>query len=296
MNLSQLEAFAETCRLGSYTRAAERLYISQPALHQKVKALEHELGAPLLIVRDRRVVPTAEGQVVLETAERVVHEVRALEAHFRHAASSSSVHVGATSLLAVTALSDAVALYRGRYPESMVHVLSLDPDELYDALVSGRIDLAVAYRDYVTTDLETEPLVESHVICAAARGHPLADGRAHRADELLRYPIALTVKGMGMRTKIERWFEQVAGVHDLPVAFEARTAALLAQVAATSTDLVTFLPERALPQFNLARILLEGPPIPSIAVICYLPSPERRPAVARFLETLRSFAATGAPA
>ena len=176
MNLSQLEAFAETCRLGSYTRAAERLFISQPALHHKVKQLELELGVPLLAVRDRRVVPTSEGRTVLDSADRILHEVHALEEHFKLAVADRSVHVGATSLLAATALSDAVAAFRAKQPTVNVHVVSLDPDELYDALMTNRVDFAVTYKDYVTTDLETEPLMESQVICAAALDHPLADG------------------------------------------------------------------------------------------------------------------------
>lgn len=290
MNLSQLEAFAETCQLGSYTRAAEHLYISQPALHHKVKQLEAELGMPLLVVRDRRVIPTTEGELVLSVAERVLGEVRGLEEHFRLMAEQHSVRVGATSLLAATALSASVAAFRAERPDVDVHIVSLDPDELYETLLANRVDFAVAYREYVTPDFEVETLLESEVICVASHGHPLVDGKVHRPEELLAYPIALTEKGMGMRTKVEGWFRNVAGVTDLPVAFEARTGALLAQAAASSNEYVTFLTKTALTQFNLAQILIDGPTIPSVAVLCHLPGQRHRRVVKQFLNTLRLWA------
>lgn len=290
MNLSQLEAFAETCRLGSYTRAAERLFISQPALHHKVKQLEGELGVTLVVVRDRRVVPTAEGCVVLDVADEVLEKVRVLEAHFKFASANQGVSVGAVSLLAATILSETVPAFQRVYPEATVQVVSLDPDELYDAIVNNRVDCAVSYREYVPTDLDVESLAESRVICAAARDHPLADGRIHQPIELLQYPLALTYKGMVLRGKVETWFQEVAGVKDLPVAFEARSAALLAQVAASSQSYITFLTETALPHFNLVRILTEAPDILSAPVICYLPGDHRRPVVERFLDTLRAAA------
>jgi DNA-binding transcriptional LysR family regulator len=202
-----------------------------------------------------------------------------------------SVHVGATSLLAATALSEAVAEFRAERPSVNVHAISLDPDDVYDALMSNRVDFAVAYREYVVTDLETEPLIESRVICAAAPGHPLADGVPHTPEELLQYPIALTTKGMGLRGKVERWFEDNAGIKKLPVSFEARTGALLAQVAASMSGYITFLPERSLQQFSLTQVHLAGPRIPSSAVICYLPGQRHRPVVTQFLETLRAVAA-----
>lgn len=287
MNLSQLEAFAETCRFSSYTRAAQHLFVSQPALHHKVKQLEAELGTPLLVVRNRQVVPTAEGRLVLSVAEHVLAQIHRLEAHFRTASAEQAVAVGAVSLLAATILSAAVEAFQAEYPDTRIQVVSLDPGELYDALVNNRIDLAVTYQEYVTTDLEIEPLRESHAVCAAAPDHPLADGRTHTPAELLQYPIALTQKGMGQRSKMEAWFRETTGVDELPVAFEARTGALLAQVTASSHAYITFLPEAALPQFNLVQVLIDGPPLRSSPVICYLPFQGHRPSVEAFLETLR---------
>lgn len=295
MNLSQLEAFAVTCRLHSYTRAAEQLYISQPALHHKVKQLEAELGATLLVVRNRQVVPTVEGEQVLAVADRVLAELRGLEQHFKRIAEQHAIRVGATSQLAATALPAAVATFRAAYPDIQVHIVSLDPNELYEAMLGNRVDLAVAYKEYVTMDMEIEPLPESETVCVASEQHPLADGRVHPPYELLAYPWALTEKGMGMRTKIEVWFRDVAGITDLPIKFEARTGAVLAQMAVSSGEFLTFLSKASMMHFRLEQVYIEGFKVPSQPVICYLPGQRRQRIVAQFIDTLHACAKEHAP-
>ena len=290
LNVSQLEAFAVTCHLGSYTRAAERLYISQPGLHHKVRQLETELGVPLLVVRDRRVVPTAEGTVVLEAAERILSEVRGLQEHFTRRAGEHVVRAGATMSLAATVLPAPVAAFRAERQDMQVQIVSLEPDGVYDALLSNRVDFAVAYKGYATHDMETEPLVEQEIICAAAPDHPLVDGRVHQPEELLTYPIGLTEKGMGLRTEVEAWFRDSIGVTDLPVAFEARTGTLVAQAVASLPSFITFLARSHVLQLRLEEILVDGPRMVYPMVVCSLPGQRRPRAVNQFLDMLRAWA------
>jgi DNA-binding transcriptional LysR family regulator len=290
LNLSQLEAFAVTCHLGSYTRAAERLFISQPGLHHKVKQLETELGVPLLVVRDRRVVPTADGTVVLNVAERILGEVRGLEEHFARLGGETTVRAGATMSLAATTLPAPVAAFRAERPDVQVQIVSLEPDGVYDALLSNRVDFAVAYKGYATHDMETEPLIEQEMMCAAAPDHPLVDGCTHRPEELLAYPIGLTEKGMGLRTQVEAWFVETTGVTELPVAFEARTGTLVAQAVASLSSFITFMARPPVMPFRLEEILVDGPRICYPLVICCLPGQRRRRVVEQFLGTLRAWA------
>lgn len=291
LNLSQLEAFLETCSQGSYTLAAERLFISQPALHHKVKQLEAHLGVPLLVVSNRRVVPTAAGEFLQAEARGLVDKADQLERHFAGLAEKQSIRVGAVSLLAAGALSRAVEAFRHTQPGVAVVVDSIDSSEMFAALLSERIEIVVTYIDYVTGDVEFEPLRRSRLVCAASTTHPLVDGRAHHLNELLQFPIALTQKGMALRTKVENWFRDNGDVDDLPVAFEARTAAILSLGVSNTPNWITFLPENALAAFHLAEILLAEPPIYSQPVVCHLAGRPLRGIVDSFLRTLVDVAA-----
>ncbi|MBE0608010.1 MAG: LysR family transcriptional regulator [Dehalococcoidia bacterium] len=291
LNLSQLEAFVETCRHGSYTLAAERLFISQPALHHKVKQLEAQLGVPLLVVSNRRVVPTAAGELLIDSAQAMLDEAARLERQFQGLADKDSIRVAAVSLLAAGALTVAVESFRETHPETAVVVDSMDSSDIVSALVSGRVELAVSYIDYVTADLEYELLTPTRIACAAAAEHPLCDGNPHAVRELLDYPIALTQKGMSLRTKIENWFRENASVDELRVSFEARTAAILALGVASSPNWITFMPHNAMPSFRLSEIIVDAPDVLSQPVVCYLPGRSMRQVVAEFLGVLRNAAA-----
>jgi DNA-binding transcriptional LysR family regulator len=288
INLFQLQAFVETCRQGSYTRAAARLFLSQPALHHRVKELEAELQTPLLVVQNRRVVPTAKGQLVLEVGERVLQELRELEERVKDVGEQQSVRIGVATLIMARILSESIAEFRARRPDASVLVISLDVDELYDALIGNRVDAVVTFPNYVAPDLMVQPLMQVEYLWMGASAHPLADGQIHEPSELLAYPLALTERGMGQRTRVTEWFNATTGVAEVPVSFEARNASLLAQVAASSPLFITLLPETAREQFRLAPIRVRGHALSVEAVLCSLPTRQHRPVVDEFLTIFRS--------
>ena len=81
--LKPLRAFCQVARLGSVSRAAEALYVSQPAVSQQLQALERELGAALFERNGRRLLPTPEGEALYELARPLVEGIDALPAAFR---------------------------------------------------------------------------------------------------------------------------------------------------------------------------------------------------------------------
>ena len=81
--LKPLRAFCQTVRLGSVSRAADALFVSQPAITLQLQALERDLGMPLLERNGRRLSPTREGEVLYEMALPLVEQLDGLEASFR---------------------------------------------------------------------------------------------------------------------------------------------------------------------------------------------------------------------
>ena len=81
--LKPLRAFCQTVRLGSVSRAADALFVSQPAITLQLQALERDLGMPLLERNGRRLAPTREGEVLYEMAVPLVEQLDGLEAGFR---------------------------------------------------------------------------------------------------------------------------------------------------------------------------------------------------------------------
>ena len=98
--LKPLRAFCQTARLGSVSRAAEALFVSQPAVTQQLQSLERELGVPLLERSGRRMVPTREGEVLYELAVPLVEGLDALPDAFRQQVrglDAGELHIAANS-------------------------------------------------------------------------------------------------------------------------------------------------------------------------------------------------------
>ena len=81
--LKPLRAFCQTVRLGSVSRAADALFVSQPAITLQLQALERELGVALFERSGRRLTPTREGQLLYELAQPLVESLDGLGTSFR---------------------------------------------------------------------------------------------------------------------------------------------------------------------------------------------------------------------
>jgi DNA-binding transcriptional LysR family regulator len=148
MELRQLQYFVAVVRHGQFTRAAEELWTTQPALSQQVRRLEAELGVALLRRTSRGVLPTAAGEALLARAETVLAEVAAARADMdRHAgATRGRVRVAATAADAPR-LPAALASFHQAHPGLQVAMRHASAAEVAALVRSGAVDVAVAAID-----------------------------------------------------------------------------------------------------------------------------------------------------
>ena len=118
--LKPLRAFCQTARLGSVSRAAEALYVSQPAITLQLQALERELGVKLFDRVGRRLTPSREGQVLYELAKPLVEGIDALEGAFQdklQGLDAGELNVAAGSSTILYLLPGIVEAFRQRRPD-----------------------------------------------------------------------------------------------------------------------------------------------------------------------------------
>lgn len=193
MELRQLQYFVAVVRHGQFTRAAEELWITQPALSQQVRRLEAELGVELLRRTSRGVLPTPAGEDLLAHAESVLAEIeRAREEMDRHAgATRGRVRVAATAADAPR-LPEALAAFHRAHPRLQVALRHASAAEVVALTQSGSVDVAVAGLDgdppagVAVTPFDDEPM---HAIVAP--GDPLAAAGRARLAELRGRPFIL---------------------------------------------------------------------------------------------------------
>jgi DNA-binding transcriptional LysR family regulator len=125
VTLKHLQAFVAVAQEGSFTRAARRLALSQPALTIQINQFEEELGVKLFDRTTRRVLLTDNGAEFLPTAERLLDDVETAIAQVRDVAARRRGRVGVATLpsIAMKLMPAMVAEFRSTYPGVSVHLL-----------------------------------------------------------------------------------------------------------------------------------------------------------------------------
>jgi DNA-binding transcriptional LysR family regulator len=184
--LAQLEGFVEVARLGTITRAADALAVSQPALSARLKSLEDELGSSLFTRTRRGVRLTPAGRAFLAHAERILLETErgTQELAELRTSGGDAVVLGATLGVTFTLLPLALRRFRDEHADARISVRSaLSAQHLVDMVLRGEVALGLT-RELQHPDLERIPLYDDPLLVVAPRGHRFAASGRTRLHEL----------------------------------------------------------------------------------------------------------------
>ncbi|MCY7354616.1 MAG: LysR family transcriptional regulator, partial [Lysobacter sp.] len=154
--MKPLRAFCQTARLGSVSRAAEALYVSQPAITLQLQALERDLGVRLFERTGRRLTPTREGQLLYELARPLVEGLDGLDGLFREkigGLDGGELHVAAGSSTILYLLPKIVEAFRAQHADVRLILHNVTGAGGLDLLRTDAVDLAVGSMLDVPTDL-----------------------------------------------------------------------------------------------------------------------------------------------
>ena len=196
MNLRHLEHWLALADTGSFSRAAEKLHITQSALSRSIQALEDELGGPLVDRIGKRNELTPLGHSVLERARRIVHEASELQqgAALLQQGGLGSLRVGLGSGPGALLMTPWLVHMAREHPTVKVSIIRGPAELQLQQLRDRQLDaLVVDVRRVVpAADLLIEGVTDAPAGLVCRRGHPLLKGSAVTFDALLAYPIAST--------------------------------------------------------------------------------------------------------
>lgn len=297
-SLRQIEAFLTTAAEGSFSRAAERLGSSQPAVSQAIRELESDLALRLFDRTTRRVELTEGGRVFRDQIAKGLDEIdRALrDARDLAGLRRGTLRIAAPPLLAASVLPDAIASFARDHPGLSFELADTGTEDILARVRSGRADIGVGTFPPGDPDLDHRPVLRDALMLFCPPDHPLTGATPGWAD-LGGLPMLALTRDSGIRLLVELSFDR-ADLPFRPVMEVAQIATALALVAAGMGLAVLPGYARATPAAAPVRaVALAGPPVGRELSILLprdrSPSPAARAFIDHLAASLRHHAPDG---
>jgi DNA-binding transcriptional LysR family regulator len=210
MELDQLRGFLAVARMGSFTRAAEELFLTQPALSLRIKALEKGLGEPLFERQGRRLLLTPAGRILLRQSERILDLVGQTTAEIDALGglTGGRLVVGTNDSNCLYVLPDLVARFRGSYPGVDLHLTNCHSTRVASLVAEGEVDFGLVTLPIADPRLEPRRLFRREDVLVCAPGHALCSMSPITPQELVEHPLLLLDRGSNSRVLLDRVFEE----------------------------------------------------------------------------------------
>jgi LysR family transcriptional regulator, low CO2-responsive transcriptional regulator len=209
LTLRQLKVFESAARHLNYTRAAEELFLTQPAVSMQVKQLEESLGVALFEQLGKRLHLTEAGQEVLGYARGVTQQLDELESVLNRMKGLSGgrlrISVATTANYFIPTL---LGTFARRYPEVTVSLDVTNRETLLQQLAENIVDLVIMGQPPLEADVKAEAFMDNPLVIVAQPDHPLAAKKKITLKRLQDEVFLVREKGSGTRIAMERFFNE----------------------------------------------------------------------------------------
>jgi len=194
LDIDGLKAFLAVADATSFSVAADRLHLTQPAVSKRIASLEQQLDTRLFDRIGRTVRLTHSGQILLTRANQILQQVEDTERAVRNLAGevagqlslATSHHVGLWRLPAV------LRQYIASHPGVALDLHFMDSEVAHERIIQGELEMAIiTLAPSVHDKLVAEPIWRDELVFVAARGHPLSEEQNIRVDDLAEYSAIL---------------------------------------------------------------------------------------------------------
>lgn len=287
----RLQVFHTVARLLSFTKAAETLHMTQPAVTFQVRQLEEHFNTRLFDRAHNRISLTDAGKKVYEYADRIFVFYAEMENAVREMTGdiSCALTIGASTTIAEYMLPALLGDFKENYPEITIHLKVSNSDGVLSMVENNTIDLGVVESSVANKNLVVENCRRDRLVAIVPPDHPLAERRVIELSELLEYPFICREEGSGTRAVIDRYLRRSSA--SLKIAMElgspeAVKAAVEAGMGVSVVSRVTIQKELRLK--TLVELELE-PPLDRPFSFVHQKQKFRLRAMEKLLEFARSY-------
>ena len=245
MEIQQLRGFYYSARIGSLTKAAEKLSITQSAVSQQIRSLEEELGVKLFNRLGPRKELTQEGEIFLNLISNIIQDMDALQITFEDMKGSQKglITIAATTLMVMDILPIVVKNFMKKYPHVKIIILERRWDEVVLLMQSGDIDFGIGPIRSIASNINYLEIESFERVLITSLDHPLADKRNVTLEDIAKYPMITYEKGLITRGEIDSVFKEAD--LEMEITMEATNAETIKRYVETGIG-VAIIPKIAL--------------------------------------------------
>lgn len=178
-----------------FTKAAEKLNISQPSLSQQIRSLEHEVGMPFSM-QLVKISLTEAGRILLLHSKTIFHEIEQARSAIQdlNGLQQGSLTIGSLLTVVNYLLPPAILNFNNLYPNIKLSVLGLRTGDIREKLLQNELDIGITFLPVQDKEIISTPLYKSELIIVVPTGHQLAEHNHVSIAELQNYPLILLPK------------------------------------------------------------------------------------------------------
>ncbi|ERI07391.1 LysR family transcriptional regulator [Aneurinibacillus aneurinilyticus] len=253
MELRQLEYFRSVCQELHFTRAAEKIGISQPSLSQQIRLLEHEIGTPLFDRIGKKTALTESGRLLLKYTQNIFHELEQAQAAIKelNGLQRGSISIGTLLTVENYLIPPTLLNFHRLYPAIKISVLGLRTGDIRKNLLENKLDIGIVFLPMEDSELETISLYKEELALAVPNGHSLEGEDAVDLEVLRTTPSILLPETYFVRQLINKSCSNL-GFLPQPI-FEITTMESLINMVVKGVG-VTILPKPYLECLNNNKI------------------------------------------
>jgi len=190
VTLRQLRAFVALAQTGSFTLAAESLFVTQSALSGLIKELEQTIGVRLVDRSTRRINLSDMGHELYPLVAKILHDLDLVLADVaeRKDLKTGLLRVAAPQLMASTLLPEVIAAYNAEHPEIRIKLVDSVVESIMSKVFSGEVDFGIGPERDPNSDICSETLFEGRFMAVFPRNHPLGSLQEVNWTDLVAYP------------------------------------------------------------------------------------------------------------
>lgn len=226
MLLQQLTTFCTVVDENGFTRAAEVLSISQPAVSKQVQSLEQHLRTTLLVRTGRQLSLTPAGEIVYSYARRVIHAIEELRGALENLAvpGYGRLSIGSVSTVALFTLPQLLGSYAQQHPLVTVHVRTGSVNAVLRMVLRNEIDVGLVTVPLNHELIRTVPLFRDRIVLVAGPDTVWARDKVVSAERLSRMPMIAYERNSKFRGYVDASFEAAGVTPDVIMEFDSHEA------------------------------------------------------------------------